>query len=179
MTRLPSAALLAQMLALMLAAVPAAAAGPDQPAGTEAPAAGGDDRYTMSETADGFLRLDRKTGVVSLCTGGEGRWSCVPVPDAQAALDQELKSLEDENRELAARVEQLEARLRDIAGSAESGLPQKDGEAPAKPGRQPDEDKLSESEQRQLDKFLDFSERAMRRFFGVMKTLRDEYEKGI
>ena len=147
------------------------------------PVAGNEDpqRYTMSETADGFLRLDRETGVVSLCKGGEGHWSCVPVPDAQVELDRQLRALEQDNKRLATRANELEARLREIARSAETELPDDDDTKPesgktVKP-RGPDD--LTQREKRQIDRFLDFSEHAMRRFFGVMKTLREEYEKGI
>lgn len=138
-------------------------------------------RYTMSETSDGFLRLDRKTGSVALCKGSEDRWSCVPVPDAQVALDADIYALEQENKRLSERVRELEARLRDIASSAETELPEgsKGGADGATPNTSGTERELTESEKRQIDKFVDFSEHAMRRFFGFMKTLREEYEKGL
>ncbi len=170
------------MLAGVIAAsmVPVAAWGDDE---SRSRATGDADaqRYTMSETSDGFLRLDRKTGSVALCKGSEDRWSCVPVPDAQVAMDADIDALEQENKRLSARVRELEARLRDIASSAETDLPEggargADDATPGKPGK---ERELTESEKRQIDKFVDFSEHAMRRFFGFMKTLREEYEKGL
>ncbi|AXS39666.1 hypothetical protein [Breoghania sp. L-A4] len=170
------------MLAATVAAclVPGVALSDD--VGRGAPPDGDDaQRYTMSETSDGFLRLDRKTGAVSLCKGSEDRWSCVPVPDAQVALDADIYALEQENERLIARVSELEARLRDIASSAETELPRSgEGGAENAPSTKPrKEPELTESEKRQIDKFVDFSEHAMRRFFGFMKTMREEYEKGL
>ncbi|MDJ0933457.1 hypothetical protein [Breoghania sp.] len=38
------------------------------------------DRYTLHEMSEGWLRLDRKTGKVSLCRAKYGEWTCAPVP---------------------------------------------------------------------------------------------------
>lgn len=168
-------------------AVPAVADDTADDLGVDTQSVAGDEdpqRYTMSETADGFLRLDRNTGSVSLCKGskaGEGekpRWSCVPVPDAQIVLDREAEALERDNKRLTARVDELEQRLRDIARSAETEFPKADKRKPGG-GKQDKPGELSPKEERQIDRFMDFSEHAMRRFFGFMKTLRDEYDKGI
>lgn len=137
-----------------------------------------DARFTMTETSEGVLRLDRQTGVVSLCSDTKGRWTCVPVLDAQKELDKEMRALERENERLAARNSELEERLQDIARSAGSGLPDENEKKP-EADKDSGSDVLTQREQRQIDRFMDFGEHAMRRFFGVMKTLRDEYEKGI
>lgn len=50
-------------------------------------------RYTLSATDSGYLRLDTRTGAVSVCTP-KGGWTCRVVPDERAALDQEIGRLQ-------------------------------------------------------------------------------------
>jgi len=52
-------------------------------------------RYTLSETDSGYLRLDTRTGAVSICTRKSG-WTCRVVPDERAALDQEIGHLQEQ-----------------------------------------------------------------------------------
>lgn len=153
--RLPVLTVLAVLLTVP--AMPAGAASPDAP---EIDA----DRYTLHETAEGWLRLDRKTGTVSLCRAKYGRWTCVPVPDALASFEAETRALEADKRRLEARVEELEHQL------------QKAGQAPQKP---PQEPLLTPEDEREFDRFMDFSERALRRFFGMVKDLRRDFEDRI
>ena len=54
-------------------------------------------RYTFSPVTDGMLRLDTRTGAVSLCARKEAVWSCNSVPDERAALDNEIARLQREN----------------------------------------------------------------------------------
>jgi hypothetical protein len=54
-------------------------------------------RYTFGQTADGMLRLDTRTGAVSLCAKQTAGWSCAPVPDERSALDNEIARLQREN----------------------------------------------------------------------------------
>ena len=64
-------------------------------------------RYTFSQVADGTLRLDTRTGQVSLCTKKPEGLACATVPDERAALDAEIARLQRENgalkKELVAR----------------------------------------------------------------------------
>ena len=50
-------------------------------------------RYTLSAIDNGYLRLDTRTGAVSICTR-KGGWTCRVVPDERAALDQEIGRLQ-------------------------------------------------------------------------------------
>lgn len=50
-------------------------------------------RYTLSATDSGYLRLDTRTGAVSVCTP-KGGWTCRVVPDERAALDREIGRLQ-------------------------------------------------------------------------------------
>src|ERR1044071_1397638 len=54
-------------------------------------------RYTFSQVPDGMLRLDTRTGAVSLCAKKEAGWACNTVPDERAALENEIARLQREN----------------------------------------------------------------------------------
>ena len=54
-------------------------------------------RYTFSQVNDGMLRLDTRTGQVSLCAKKDAGWSCNTVPDERSALENEIARLQREN----------------------------------------------------------------------------------
>jgi len=56
-------------------------------------------RFTLAPVPEGFLRMDSRSGAVSLCTSNGG-WTCRVVPDERAALDNEIGRLQAENRAL-------------------------------------------------------------------------------
>ncbi|MBK8007258.1 MAG: hypothetical protein IPK23_01435 [Rhizobiales bacterium] len=49
----------------------------------------------MQKIDDGFLRLDAQTGQVSFCREKAGNWTCETVADDRAALEAEIKRLND------------------------------------------------------------------------------------
>jgi hypothetical protein len=59
-----------------------------------------DKRFSFHKVDDGFLRLDGRTGAVSLCTRPESGWTCRTVPDERSALEGEIARLGSENAEL-------------------------------------------------------------------------------
>ena len=54
-------------------------------------------RYTFSPVADGTLRLDTRTGAVSMCAKQATGWACNAVPDERNALENEIARLQREN----------------------------------------------------------------------------------
>ena len=54
-------------------------------------------RYSFSTVPDGVLRLDTRTGQVSLCAKQAAGWSCNLVPDERSALENEIARLQREN----------------------------------------------------------------------------------
>ncbi len=54
-------------------------------------------RYTFSSVSEGMLRLDTRTGQVSLCAKKDAGWSCNTVPDERTALENEIARLQREN----------------------------------------------------------------------------------
>ncbi|WEF51349.1 hypothetical protein AFIC_002933 [[Pseudomonas] carboxydohydrogena] len=59
----------------------------------QTPPADENGRYTLSAIDNGYLRLDTRTGAVSVCTP-KGGWTCRVVPDERVALDQEIGRLQ-------------------------------------------------------------------------------------
>jgi hypothetical protein len=89
-------------LVLALAAVPAVAETPSAPSPDAE-----NGRYTFNQTPDGLLRLDGRTGNVSVCSKRAVGWACEVVPDERNALETEIMRLQNENvtlkRELISR----------------------------------------------------------------------------
>jgi len=56
-----------------------------------------DSRFTFYRTSDGFLRLDGRSGQVSICTKRAAGWVCSAVPDERSALEGEITRLQAEN----------------------------------------------------------------------------------
>jgi len=85
-------------LAPALAADPAVAPPPPNPP----PPSSEIGRFTMTPVADGFLRLDTRSGQTSLCTVAKGQAECRSSADERAALEAEIARLARENAALKA-----------------------------------------------------------------------------
>ena len=59
-----------------------------------------DNRYSFKRVDEGYLRLDGRTGQVSLCTRRAVGWACQAVPDERVALEGEIARLQGENAAL-------------------------------------------------------------------------------
>jgi hypothetical protein len=67
-----------------------------------APAETGNGRFSMTPVANGFLRLDTRTGQTSLCTVSGEQAQCRAGADERAALEAEIERLSKENAALKA-----------------------------------------------------------------------------
>ena len=85
---------LSMPIALLLAAVPLTASAQNDRPDTE------DGRYSLNRVEDGYLRLDQRTGQVSLCSRRDMGWSCHLVPDERSALEEEIARLQRDNAAL-------------------------------------------------------------------------------
>ena len=88
-----------------------------QPARAQDSAEPRDGRYSLQPTADGFVRLDTRTGTLSHCRASSEGVQCRTSADERAALDAEIDRLTKDNsdlrRKLAAATDQApSARLR-------------------------------------------------------------------
>jgi len=73
----------------------------DAPARAQTAAADADDNhYSYNRVEDGYLRLDTRSGEVSLCHHVAVGWSCEVVPDDRLVLDTEIARLRSENASL-------------------------------------------------------------------------------
>lgn len=137
------------------------------PAAQSADAPG--DRYEISPVEGGIMRLDKKTGEMSICRPGINKaWSCQSleatpestIPKSDTAGDSpSIAELKDENRELRDRIKVLEDMLDDVARGEDT--PSQPGAAD-KPLTLPSDD--------DVEKALDFVE-------NLFKQLRDRVRK--
>jgi hypothetical protein len=146
-------------IAVFVELAPAAA---DSPPDTE------NGRYTLSQTAEGFVRLDTRTGAVSSCSNNGNGWACYAVPDERKAMDDAIGRLQAENERLKA---QLASRDPASAGKTDEALPKADKPAAPK----------AESERRieiplpsdaDVDRVMSFLERAWRRLIDMANRVQ-------
>src|SRR5215471_11939627 len=85
-----------------------------------------DSRYTFNRVDDGYLRLDGRTGQVSICARRPVGWTCEAVPDDRAALEAEIARLQGENTA----VKELLARNLPLPGTVKPEPPAAEPEEP-------------------------------------------------
>lgn len=86
---------IAHLLAASLALCAAPALAQTTPQVLDEAPASDNGRYAMQQTPDGFLRLDTRTGKVSLCSVKDGSARCVLAADEREAYEREIASLRD------------------------------------------------------------------------------------
>lgn len=141
------------LAAAVIAALAAPAAAQDGQSMTDLPPASGDDNFSIAPAEGRHLKIDRRTGRLSVCEDVGGRWSCRLVADDRDAYEEEVLRLQEENARLAARVEELE---RELAARGEEGA------------------WIGPEDEQKLEEFLDFSDKAIRRFFDMVEDLRSD-----
>jgi hypothetical protein len=75
--------------------------GPASPQGT--PPENDDGRFSFFRADDGYLRLDGRSGRVSLCTRRQAGWLCQSLPEERAAFEAEIARLQLVQRDLLKR----------------------------------------------------------------------------
>lgn len=105
-------------------------------------------RYALEKTADGYVRLDRSTGEMSICKEQGDQLICRVAADDRLAVDDQIASIEQ-------RLTALEAKLSAQGKSALSS-----GQS------------LPTDEE--FEKTMGYMEKFFRRFMGVVKELNDE-----
>ncbi len=77
-----------------------------------------DDRYSICEVDEGWLRLNRRTGQVALCWPEGGRWICEPLPEDSSSagkFDAEIARLRSQVSELREALAQRPAKVVEVA----------------------------------------------------------------
>jgi len=123
-----------------------------------------DKRYTFNRVDEGYLRLDGRTGQVSICAQRPAGWACQAVPDERAALEAEIARLQAEN---AAVKKELIARDLPLPGTVE----------PDAPAANPDEPRLQLPNDADLNKVMNFVEKVWRRLLDMIATVHKDVLK--
>jgi hypothetical protein len=137
-------------------------------------------RYTMSPVADGVIRLDTRTGAVSICNNANAGWACYAVPDERAALDAEIGRLQADNERFKTDLEKLRAELASreptVNGKIEEALPKSDSLKKAEPRTAEVERKfeIPLPSDRDMDRMMSFLERAWRRLIEMANRMQKD-----
>ncbi len=113
-----------------------------------------EDGYSLQPAVGDYLKIDRRTGDVSLCASRGGAWSCELIADDRKAYEERIGELEAENEKLEKRLAALEAQ------SARAPL-------------------LDEEDEKRLQEFMDLGDRMFRHFFDLVERLREREEAPI
>jgi len=137
-------------------------------------------RYALSSVADGVIRLDTRTGAVSVCSNSGTGWACYAMPDERAALDAEIGRLQADNGKIKTELEKLKveltAREPTVPGKIDEALPKTDSLKKAEP-------KVAEGERkieiplpsdRDMDRVMSFLEQAWRRLVEIANRMQKD-----
>jgi hypothetical protein len=130
-----------------------------------APPESDDKRYTFSRADNGYLRLDGRTGQVSICTRRPVGWACQATPDERAALEAEIARLQGENVVLK---KELIAHNLPLPGAV------KPEQSASNLEEQP---RLQLPSDADLDKVMGFMEKVWRRLVEMVVTLQKDLFK--
>ena len=130
-------------------------------------------RYMLSSVAGGVIRLDTRTGAVSICNDGDAGWACHAVPDERAALDAEIGRLQAENEKLKG---ELAAREPTVTGKIDEPLPKTDSLKKPEPkvaegGRKIE---IPLPSDRDMDRMMSFLEQAWRRLVEIANRMQKD-----
>ena len=123
------------------------------------PAESDDSRYTFNRADDGYLRLDGRTGQVSICTRRPVGWACQAAPDERTALEAEIARLQGENVALK---KELIARNLPLPGTVK----------PEPPAAKTEEPRLQLPSDAELNKMMTFVEKVWRRLVEMILTMQ-------
>lgn len=118
-----------------------------------------DSRFSFSKIDDGFLRLDGRTGQVSICSRKAAGWACETVADERTALEAEIARLQSANAVLK----------RDMLAR---GLPLPQGAGPEASTAPRDERKLID--QADIDRVVTFMEKVWRRLSDMLGSMQKD-----
>ena len=115
-------------------------------------------RYTMSKTANGLVRLDTKTGQVSLCATDSTGVKCKIGADECRAYQQEIDAFDTRLNKLQSRLSALEQDVRSGKfARGEKGLP-------------------AQAEE-EFERALKLADKAFRHFFNLIEEMRGKPKK--
>lgn len=123
--------------------------------------------FELRAQGSGFVRLNTQTGAMTYCRLVTGNLVCQAGLEEREAYLESIDNLEERLNAAENRIERLENGLRDLGANAPEETAPRSGESgEMEPG----------SEESELDRAMDFAERAMRRFFDMVKEFREDLE---
>jgi len=123
-----------------------------------------DARFTFHRTDDGYLRLDGRSGQVSICTRRPAGWLCQAVPDERTALENEILRLQSDN---AALKKELLAHALALPGAIKPDLT---------PGRV-EEPRLQLPSDAEFNQMMGFIEKVWRRLVEMVVSVQRDLMK--
>jgi hypothetical protein len=132
-----------------------------------APPGSDDVRYSFSRVDDGYLRLDGRTGQVSICVPRQVGWICQAVADERAALEAEIARLQAESATLK---KELMAHNLPLPGTVKPEPPSIKSDKPAEP-------RLELPSDADLNKVMSFVEKVWRRLVEMIVSLQKDMNK--
>jgi len=154
MVRIASLALIVAALALAAPAAPAQSTQPDNE----------DSRFTFHRAEDGYLRLDGRSGQVSICIRRPIGWLCQAVADERTALEAEIVRLQSDN--VALKKELLAHNL---------ALPS--GIKPDPPPAKSDDPRVVLPNDAELNRMMAFIEKVWRRLVDMIVSVQKDILK--
>ena len=117
-------------------------------------------RYTFSELQGSMLRLDSRTGQVSVCSKRPAGWACEAVQDERTALENEIARLQGENATLK---KEMFAHNIPLPGGVK--------------GRRKPEVTIELPSDADLDRVMAFAEKIWRRLIDMVQRVQKDIDK--
>jgi hypothetical protein len=127
-------------------------------------------RFSFKEVPDGILRLDSRTGQVSLC-GRITEWACRTLADDRAALESEIGRLLDENAALRKQLEASRAPAPGETAPPAASVPN----PPAAPKQS--ERELTLPSDADVNRMMSFLEKMWRRLLDMAQRTQRDFDQ--
>jgi hypothetical protein len=123
-----------------------------------------DGRFTFYRVDDGHLRLDGRTGQVSICTRRAVGWTCQVLPEERAAFDAEIGRLQGDNAALKKEL-------------LSHNLPLPAGIRPDRPSNAIDNPHLQVPSDQEIDRMMSVFEKVWRRLVDMIVNMQKDLLK--
>ncbi|GJM03636.1 MAG: hypothetical protein DHS20C08_21370 [Rhodomicrobium sp.] len=126
-------------------------------------------RYTLLETKEGVLRLDKRNGNLDTCSKNQDKWECKPIDSGNEAYKPPSEEMDAESGDTISALRlknlKLKQRIADLEAKQTPGDLSED-ETQKKALKLPSEEEVDEA--------ISYMEKMIRKFRGAMKRLHKE-----